>query len=92
MCGIVGYIGQNDTKEVLLNGLEKLEYRGYDSAGIAMLNAEGINLTKVKGRIAALRERVDNSLAQLGACNTGRVKYPSDILEVTGSNPVCSIW
>lgn len=71
MCGIVGYIGQNDTKEVLLNGLEKLEYRGYDSAGIAMLNAEGINLTKVKGRIAALRERVDNSIqATMGIGHT----------------------
>ncbi|UJL46631.1 glutamine--fructose-6-phosphate transaminase (isomerizing) [Virgibacillus sp. NKC19-16] len=61
MCGIVGYIGQNDTKEILLNGLEKLEYRGYDSAGIAMLNEDGINLTKVKGRIATLRESVDNT-------------------------------
>jgi glucosamine--fructose-6-phosphate aminotransferase (isomerizing) len=61
MCGIVGFIGQNDTKEILLNGLEKLEYRGYDSAGIAMLNDQGIHLSKVKGRIAALREDVDHS-------------------------------
>ncbi|WP_404450925.1 glutamine--fructose-6-phosphate transaminase (isomerizing) [Virgibacillus necropolis] len=61
MCGIVGYIGQNDTKEVLLNGLEKLEYRGYDSAGIAILNDDGMNLFKVKGRIAALQERVDET-------------------------------
>ncbi|WP_138420036.1 glutamine--fructose-6-phosphate transaminase (isomerizing) [Aquibacillus sediminis] len=61
MCGIVGYIGNNDTKEVLLNGLEKLEYRGYDSAGIATLNDNGVNLFKVKGRIAALRERVDDT-------------------------------
>ncbi|WP_087974334.1 glutamine--fructose-6-phosphate transaminase (isomerizing) [Oceanobacillus rekensis] len=62
MCGIVGYIGENDTKEILLNGLEKLEYRGYDSAGIATLNDEGVCLTKVKGRIAALRESVDSSV------------------------------
>ncbi|SDR00720.1 glutamine--fructose-6-phosphate transaminase (isomerizing) [Virgibacillus salinus] len=62
MCGIVGYIGQNDTKDVLLNGLEKLEYRGYDSAGIAMLNDNGMNLFKVKGRIAALRGRVDETV------------------------------
>ncbi|MGX9931490.1 glutamine--fructose-6-phosphate transaminase (isomerizing) [Virgibacillus salarius] len=71
MCGIVGYIGQNDTKEILLNGLEKLEYRGYDSAGIAMLNDNGINLFKVKGRIAALRQRVDSSVhATMGIGHT----------------------
>ena len=62
MCGIVGYIGQNDTKETLLYGLEKLEYRGYDSAGIAMLNEIGTHLFKAKGRIAALRNRVDNTV------------------------------
>ncbi|CQR48466.1 Glutamine--fructose-6-phosphate aminotransferase [isomerizing] [Paraliobacillus sp. PM-2] len=59
MCGIVGYIGQNDTKEILLNGLEKLEYRGYDSAGIATLNNHGLHLFKAKGRIATLREKID---------------------------------
>lgn len=61
MCGIVGYIGQSDAKEILLNGLEKLEYRGYDSAGIAMLNEAGMNLFKVNGRIAALKDRVDET-------------------------------
>ncbi|WP_027953313.1 MULTISPECIES: glutamine--fructose-6-phosphate transaminase (isomerizing) [Halobacillus] len=63
MCGIVGYIGQQDTKEILLNGLEKLEYRGYDSAGIATLNENGVEVTKVKGRIAALRGAVDENVA-----------------------------
>ncbi|MYL21862.1 glutamine--fructose-6-phosphate transaminase (isomerizing) [Halobacillus litoralis] len=63
MCGIVGYIGQQDTKEILLNGLEKLEYRGYDSAGIATLNDNGVEVTKVKGRIAALRSAVDENVA-----------------------------
>ncbi|MFD1360953.1 glutamine--fructose-6-phosphate transaminase (isomerizing) [Lentibacillus salinarum] len=61
MCGIVGYIGYHDTKDILLNGLEKLEYRGYDSAGIALLRDEDIALFKVKGRIAALRQRVDET-------------------------------
>ncbi|GGB62844.1 glutamine--fructose-6-phosphate transaminase (isomerizing) [Virgibacillus dakarensis] len=71
MCGIVGYIGQNDTKEILLNGLEKLEYRGYDSAGIAMLNDDGMNLFKVKGRIATLRDRVDSAVhATMGIGHT----------------------
>ncbi|MFD1336591.1 glutamine--fructose-6-phosphate transaminase (isomerizing) [Oceanobacillus iheyensis] len=62
MCGIVGYIGQNDTKEILLTGLEKLEYRGYDSAGIATLNDNGVHVTKVKGRIATLREDVGTTI------------------------------
>ncbi|UOQ49361.1 glutamine--fructose-6-phosphate transaminase (isomerizing) [Gracilibacillus caseinilyticus] len=71
MCGIVGYIGANDSKEILLTGLEKLEYRGYDSAGIAILNDEGVNVTKVKGRIAGLREKVDASVqANLGIGHT----------------------
>ena len=71
MCGIVGYIGQNDAKEILLNGLQKLEYRGYDSAGIAMLNENGMNLFKVKGRIAALSEFVDGSVhATMGIGHT----------------------
>ncbi|WP_273853853.1 glutamine--fructose-6-phosphate transaminase (isomerizing) [Guptibacillus spartinae] len=62
MCGIVGYIGNQDAKEILLRGLEKLEYRGYDSAGIALLNDGGLHLFKEKGRIADLRKRVDTSV------------------------------
>ena len=62
MCGIVGYIGNQDAKEILLKGLEKLEYRGYDSAGIAVRNEEGIKVFKEKGRIAELREKVDGDV------------------------------
>ncbi|WP_099363809.1 glutamine--fructose-6-phosphate transaminase (isomerizing) [Fredinandcohnia onubensis] len=62
MCGIVGFIGHQDSKEILLKGLEKLEYRGYDSAGIAVMNDEGVHVFKEKGRIAILREAVDQSL------------------------------
>lgn len=61
MCGIVGYIGYDNAKEVLLKGLEKLEYRGYDSAGIALANDEGITVFKEKGRIADLRNVADHS-------------------------------
>ncbi|MCM2535480.1 glutamine--fructose-6-phosphate transaminase (isomerizing) [Neobacillus pocheonensis] len=63
MCGIVGYIGKNDSKEILLKGLEKLEYRGYDSAGIAVKNENGVHVFKEKGRIADLRKIVDENVA-----------------------------
>jgi glutamine---fructose-6-phosphate transaminase (isomerizing) len=67
MCGIVGFIGNKDSKEVLLKGLEKLEYRGYDSAGIAVVNENGVTIFKEKGRIADLRGIVDERVS----ANTG---------------------
>ena len=62
MCGIVGYIGELDSKEILLKGLEKLEYRGYDSAGIAVRNDDGVTVFKEKGRIADLRQAVEDDV------------------------------
>ncbi|MCP3742624.1 glutamine--fructose-6-phosphate transaminase (isomerizing) [Rossellomorea sp. BNER] len=73
MCGIVGYIGTLDTKEILLKGLEKLEYRGYDSAGIAIQNDEGIHVFKEKGRIADLRNAVDDNV--LGHTGIGHTRW-----------------
>ncbi len=60
MCGIVGYIGYQNAKEILLKGLEKLEYRGYDSAGIAIRDKNEVTVTKAQGRIAELRKEADN--------------------------------
>lgn len=63
MCGIVGYIGRQDAKDILLQGLEMLEYRGYDSAGIYVMDDQDQgHLFKEKGRIAALREKVDHNV------------------------------
>ena len=56
MCGIVGYIGKEEAAPILLDGLSKLEYRGYDSAGIAVFDGEKINVAKTKGRLKALSE------------------------------------
>ncbi len=54
MCGIVGYIGKNDAKEILLNGLKHLEYRGYDSAGLALLNKDNLLIRKSVGKVSNL--------------------------------------
>src|SRR3954453_9381090 len=59
MCGIVGYVGQSEAAPILLDGLRRLEYRGYDSAGIAIVNGDHVQTRKCAGRIAALAELVD---------------------------------
>lgn len=74
MCGIVGYIGQDNAKELLLKGLEKLEYRGYDSAGVAVVNEEGTSVFKAKGRIAELR-KVADSEATDGNVGIGHTRW-----------------
>ena len=58
MCGIVGYIGAQQAQDILLDGLSRLEYRGYDSAGIAVMDGGVIRLSKAKGRLANLAARV----------------------------------
>src|SRR5580700_6511888 len=60
MCGIVGYVGKRNAKDVVMSGLKRLEYRGYDSAGIALLGSNGeLILNKSHGRLAALREKIE---------------------------------
>ena len=62
MCGIVGYVGAGQAAPVLLEGLERLEYRGYDSAGIAVMDEGAIRVSKVKGRIAKLYEKTEGGV------------------------------
>jgi glutamine---fructose-6-phosphate transaminase (isomerizing) len=59
MCGIVGYVGLQDSVPILMEGLRRLEYRGYDSAGLAILNGDGIKVEKTAGKIARLEERIN---------------------------------
>lgn len=82
MCGIVGYIGKNDTKNILLKGLKKLEYRGYDSSGIAILD-DKINICKTKGKIANLEEKTKQQRL-IGSIGIGHTRWathgePNDI-------------
>jgi glucosamine--fructose-6-phosphate aminotransferase (isomerizing) len=73
MCGIVGYIGFEDVKEIILEGLEKLEYRGYDSAGIAVLDNNEVYVCKEKGRIADLRKHIDKKI--IGMVGIGHTRW-----------------
>ncbi len=84
MCGIVGYVGTNQATPILLSGLEKLEYRGYDSAGIAVYTDEGIATEKCRGRLKILANRLENNDRLKGTMGIGHTRWathggPSDI-------------
>ena len=84
MCGIVGYVGKKDCTKVLLDSLSKLEYRGYDSAGIAVFENDAIKTKKTKGRLADLEEKLKREGWLNGTCGIGHTRWathgePSDI-------------
>ena len=84
MCGIVGYAGSRQAAPVLLNGLEKLEYRGYDSAGVCVHNEDGLVPVKAKGRLSVLRDRLEGGSALPGSVGIGHTRWathgaPSDV-------------
>ncbi len=84
MCGIVGYVGKNDCSEVLVNALSKLEYRGYDSAGIAVFENGEVNVIKAEGRLKNLENKMKAEAFPVGSAGIGHTRWathgkPSDI-------------
>lgn len=75
MCGIVGYVGEEPAAPILLDGLAKLEYRGYDSAGLAVFDGEKINVVKAKGRLQALRDLTQNGENLKGYVGIGHTRW-----------------
>lgn len=91
MCGIVGYIGRRDCTDVLMDGLEKLEYRGYDSAGIAVFENNIIKTVKTRGKLQAMQEKLANEGKPDGHCGIGHTRWathgePSDVNSHPHSN------
>ena len=99
MCGIVGYVGARCAQNVLLDGLTKLEYRGYDSAGLALAVEGGIRVIKSKGRLTALRAKLEQATAAglpAAHCGIGHTRWathgePSDVNSHPHSTPYVSI-
>ncbi|WP_452601418.1 glutamine--fructose-6-phosphate transaminase (isomerizing) [Pontimicrobium sp. MEBiC06410] len=84
MCGIVGYIGEREAYPIILEGLKRLEYRGYDSAGIALYDGQDIKLSKTKGKVADLEQRVDQEIDESGTVGIGHTRWathgvPNDV-------------
>lgn len=91
MCGIVGYIGERDCADVLMDGLEKLEYRGYDSAGIAVFEKNVIRTVKTRGKLKCMAEKLAEEGKPEGFCGIGHTRWathgePSDINSHPHSN------
>ncbi|MEO1012504.1 MAG: glutamine--fructose-6-phosphate transaminase (isomerizing) [Bacteroidota bacterium] len=84
MCGIVGYIGHRDAYPIIVKGLQRLEYRGYDSAGIALYDGASINLSKTKGKVEDLRKKAKDSISLEGTLGVGHTRWathgiPNDV-------------
>ena len=84
MCGIVGYIGHRDAHSIITKGLQRLEYRGYDSAGIALFDGKNVKVTKTKGKVSDLQEKINSEQNTLGKIGIGHTRWathgvPSDI-------------
>ncbi|MBM4387963.1 MAG: glutamine--fructose-6-phosphate transaminase (isomerizing), partial [Deltaproteobacteria bacterium] len=74
MCGIVGYIGGRDCPEIIFNGLKRLEYRGYDSAGIAVISGEGLDVRRAAGKLSNLHREIEKNPLN-GSCGIGHTRW-----------------
>ena len=84
MCGIVGYIGHRDAYPIIIEGLRRLEYRGYDSAGIALYDGTNLNVTKTKGKVTDLECRIEKEIIPNGTVGIGHTRWathgiPNDV-------------
>lgn len=84
MCGIVGYIGHRDAYPIVIEGLKRLEYRGYDSAGIALFDGTDLKVSKTKGKVSDLEERVEKQITKAGNLGIGHTRWathgvPNDV-------------
>ncbi|MFS4484245.1 glutamine--fructose-6-phosphate transaminase (isomerizing) [Hyunsoonleella sp. 2307UL5-6] len=84
MCGIVGYIGHRDAYPIVIEGLKRLEYRGYDSAGIALFDGTELKVSKAKGKVSDLEERVESEITKTGNLGIGHTRWathgvPNDV-------------
>ena len=84
MCGITGYIGYRDAYPIIINGLQRLEYRGYDSAGVVLFDGNQINLSKTKGKVSDLIKKVDSEISKEGHLGIGHTRWathgvPNDV-------------
>jgi glucosamine--fructose-6-phosphate aminotransferase (isomerizing) len=84
MCGIVGYIGHREAYPIVIKGLQRLEYRGYDSAGIALYDGTDIKLSKTKGKVSDLKEKLENEISINGTLGIGHTRWathgvPNDV-------------
>ncbi|WP_276388741.1 glutamine--fructose-6-phosphate transaminase (isomerizing) [Eudoraea chungangensis] len=88
MCGIVGYIGHREAYPIIMKGLQRLEYRGYDSAGIALYDGNQINLAKTKGKVIDLKSKSENSISLEGTLGIGHTRWATHgIPNDTNSHP-----
>jgi len=84
MCGIVGYIGHQDAYDIVLKGLQRLEYRGYDSAGIALYDGQSLNICKTKGKVSELNLKCKKDQVNKGKVGIGHTRWathgePNDV-------------